>query len=95
MAGSLNHIIADDGSFDMELIENMGDAHEALGECHQFIAALLSMLNEPQAALFELSEAMAYPAPKAVPHLDDELWGHVGNRRGDLDDVRRTFGAGG
>lgn len=41
MAGSLNHIVNPDGSFTMNLIENMGDAHEALEECHQIIAWLL------------------------------------------------------
>lgn len=37
MAGSLNHIINTDGSFHMDLIENIGDAHEALEECFNII----------------------------------------------------------
>lgn len=45
MAGSLRHIVADDGSFRMNLIENMRDAHEALEECHRVIAALLDHDN--------------------------------------------------
>lgn len=42
MAGSLNHIVEEDGSFTMAYIENMGDAHEALEDCHKIIAWLLS-----------------------------------------------------
>lgn len=46
MAGSLNHIVNEDGSFTMDLIENMGDAEEALEECHRIIAALLPYAAE-------------------------------------------------
>ncbi len=37
MAGSLSHIVGRDGRFRMDLIENMGDAHEALEECYDII----------------------------------------------------------
>lgn len=37
MAGSLNHIVGEDGRFRMDLIENMRDAREALEECFEFI----------------------------------------------------------
>jgi hypothetical protein len=37
MAGSLSHIVGDDGCFTMDLIENLGDAHEALEECFSII----------------------------------------------------------
>lgn len=40
MAGSLNHIVEDDGSFTMEFIENLGDAREALEECFEIIEYL-------------------------------------------------------
>jgi len=40
MAGSLNHIIDRDGKFTMNLIENLGDAHEALEECFMIIHEL-------------------------------------------------------
>lgn len=40
MAGSLNHIIDTDGTFTMELIDNLGDAHEALEECYAIIVEL-------------------------------------------------------
>jgi hypothetical protein len=40
MAGSLNHIIDENGQFDMSGIENMGDAHEALDECFKIIYTL-------------------------------------------------------
>ena len=32
MAGSINHTVANDGSFTTELLDNMGDVHEALEE---------------------------------------------------------------
>ena len=40
MAGSLAHIIAKDGCFNMDLIENMGDAYGALEECFHIILLL-------------------------------------------------------
>lgn len=40
MAGSLSHIINEDGTFTMDLIENLGDAHEALEECFVLIYEL-------------------------------------------------------
>lgn len=40
MAGSLNHIIGEDGLFTMDLIDNLGDAHEALEECYELIIEL-------------------------------------------------------
>lgn len=40
MAGSLNHVVADDGTFTMDYIENLGDAHEALHECFEIIREL-------------------------------------------------------
>lgn len=39
MAGSFDHI-DNNGEFRMELIENMGDAYEALQECHAVIYRL-------------------------------------------------------
>lgn len=75
MAGSLNHIIDDDGSFTMEHIENMGDAHEALEECHAIIAWLLAASSGrggAAAAKFNLDmacEAVNAPKPKTLPVL--------------------------
>lgn len=40
MAGSYAHLIDDDGSFRMDLIENLGDAHEALEECFFIIETM-------------------------------------------------------
>ena len=40
MAGSLNHIVDDDGHFTMDSIENLGDAWEALEECFHIILEL-------------------------------------------------------
>jgi len=40
MAGSLNHIVDDDGYFCSFTIENLGDAYEALEECFNIIYAM-------------------------------------------------------
>lgn len=38
MAGSLNHIVDENtGRFRMDLIENLGDAYEALEDCFELI----------------------------------------------------------
>jgi hypothetical protein len=41
MAGSLSHIVdSRTGKFNMDLIENLGDAHEALQECFELIRTM-------------------------------------------------------
>jgi hypothetical protein len=40
MAGSFRHIVAEDGTFSMSSIDNLGDAHEALDECFKIIRHL-------------------------------------------------------
>jgi hypothetical protein len=40
MAGSYNHCTTDDGSFTFDLIDNLGDAHEACEEMHAMIRYL-------------------------------------------------------
>lgn len=45
MAGSIKHTMKSDGSFTMDLIENMGDAHEALQEYHQALEETVDMLD--------------------------------------------------
>ncbi len=40
MAGSYKHIVGPNGEFTMDLIDNMGDAHEALEECFAYIQRL-------------------------------------------------------
>jgi hypothetical protein len=66
MAGSLSHITAEDGSFRMDLIENMGDAHEALEECHQIIA-MLSERWGGERVLRDCIARLNYPQPAAIP----------------------------
>ena len=67
MAGSLNHIVAEDGSFSFDLIENLGDAYEALEECHQIIAFLLPYAGralgntDATGALSEALHQLDYP----------------------------------
>lgn len=40
MAGSYNHLLNDDGTFRFDMIENMGDAHEACQQCFAIIQHL-------------------------------------------------------
>lgn len=58
MAGSLSHIVDDDGTFTMELIENLGDAHEALEECFQLIYVLS---GGKRSALNNLLKRLKFP----------------------------------
>ena len=50
MAGSLSHITDDNGNFTMDLIDNLGDAHEALEECFDRIKLLEQQITAVQAA---------------------------------------------
>jgi hypothetical protein len=59
MAGSLNHIIDDDGTFTMDGIENLRDAHEALEECFHIIR----YLAESKADISEACRKLRYPDP--------------------------------
>ena len=70
MAGSFRHIVADDGSFTMDLIENMGDAHEALEECHQIIAELSARWGGER-ILHHSMERLGFRPPSATPALKD------------------------
>jgi len=73
MAGSLLHIVTDEGKFTMDGIENMGDAHEALEECHQIIAYLLrGHLNGPE-VLAQACDELSFPRPDHVPTIQLDL----------------------
>ena len=74
MAGSLNHIVNDDGTFKMSSIENMGDAREALEECHQIIADLSSRWGGTS-VLMPSMDRLGFVRPKAAPVLQEELLG--------------------
>lgn len=67
MSGSLNHIVDEDGSFTMDTIENMGDAHEALEECFDLIAFLLEQQPRPEATLKHACRVVNAPMPKVLP----------------------------
>lgn len=71
MAGSLNHIVDDDGNFDPSFIEDLGEAGEAMEECFDVIGALLTMIQpDPHAQLSVLNavlESLNYPTAKAAP----------------------------
>jgi hypothetical protein len=88
MAGSLSHITEDDGSFRMDLIENMRDAREALEECHQIIAYLLPYAGQGMGggdatgALAQAVHDLGFPESH-TPVMDTELMGPEGGiRRG-------------
>ena len=59
MAGSYKHCVADDGSFWFDLIENMGDAHEACEDMFNIIKAANKRVARMKAARRELTEARA------------------------------------
>jgi hypothetical protein len=73
MAGSLNHIIAKDGTFRMGLIENMRDAREALEEAHQ-LAAWIAQARGWGVIQDALTD-MGFPQLTAQPVIQPELHG--------------------
>jgi len=60
MAGSLNHIIDENGVFTMDFIDNLGDAHEALEECFGIISYLT--MHKPE-LLSEVCKLHGYTDP--------------------------------
>ena len=62
MAGSLNHIVDENGDFTMDFIDHLGDAHEALEECFHIIAALSGGRRED---LEPVLQGLSYPKIKA------------------------------
>jgi hypothetical protein len=64
MAGSLSHIVAEDGSFRFDLLDNMGDCYEALEECFDIIGVLV---NGDGDALNAVCAQLNYPAVDAAP----------------------------
>jgi len=73
MAGSLSHIVGDDGRFSMDTIDNLGDAHEALEECFDIILELskgdMVYLN----AVLRKVNAVELDRPMRA-RKDDEEW---------------------
>ena len=68
MAGSLSHIIAEDGSFQMDLIENLGDAEEALSECFHII---LRLSGGDMTKVSGVCRHLRYPDPYEDTYDDD------------------------
>lgn len=59
MAGSLNHIVDfKTGEFTMDLIENLGDAHEALEEC---FTLLYDFTDGDMEVINSVCERLGYP----------------------------------
>lgn len=48
MAGSLSHVITDEGNFRMGYLDHMGDAHEALLECVQIIVLMTKRFTKEE-----------------------------------------------
>lgn len=69
MAGSLSHIIDADGRFTMELIDNMGDAHEALEEC---FALILELSEGDMAKVSAVCRKHRFPDPWSDDRFDDD-----------------------
>lgn len=68
MAGSLAHITGDHGEFTLDLIENLGDAAEALEECF-YIIQHLGTREQISAAC----KALRYPDPyEPDPYADED-----------------------
>ena len=68
MAGSLNHIINEDGRFWMDLIENLGDAHEVLEECFNIIYELA---NGDSKLIGNVCRKLGYLDPWENRYVDD------------------------
>lgn len=65
MAGSLNHVVdSETGQFRMDLIENLGDAHEALEECFHLIREMTGG---------DMTEINAYCRALNYPEIDHDL----------------------
>jgi hypothetical protein len=75
MAGSFSHIVTKRGRFNMRLIENMGDAHEALEECFNIIALLV---DGDFKKLKNACNKCNYPIPDAAPVFVKRAWNDYG-----------------
>ena len=73
MAGSLNHVIGNNGHFRMDLIENLGDAAEALEECFQLIGYLTGWNHDVLTrACLECGFPITAPMTEGKEHSKDE-----------------------
>lgn len=75
MAGSYRHITNRDGSFrGIDLIDNLGDAHEALEECYFMIAHLT---KDNKQKIFEAWRDGYFKKccpPENSPGTSEEFW---------------------
>ena len=69
MAGSLNQIVGADGKFTMDLIENLGDAYEALEECYTLIYELSGGDTK---RISEACRKYNFPDPWDLNRYDDD-----------------------
>lgn len=69
MAGSLSYIVGRDGCFTMDLIENLGDAYDALEQCYLLIIELSGGDMERISAA---CNQFGFPDPWAKERYDDD-----------------------
>lgn len=81
MAGSYEHCTTEDGKFTFDLIDDMGDAHEACQDMHGTIVTLHARVSELEQALrdsrgslsFLLTEVKHWPVE--IAEIDEILEG--------------------
>lgn len=83
MAGSIAHIVAEDGTFRMDLIENLGDAEEALIEAHQIIAVLAQRWGFDTHVIPGVMKDLSFPSLEVMPVIQPELHGAASRYRGE------------
>ena len=75
MAGSYRHITKGDGSFyGVELIDNLGDAYEALEECYEMIQYLTGGNKVKIFEAWRDGYFKKYCPPENDPGTADEYW---------------------
>lgn len=70
MAGSLNHLVTEDGTFSFGNVENARDKAEALMECFDLIA----VLAKDKATLDAACDHLGFPRVKAMPRAGARAW---------------------
>ena len=74
MAGSLKHLIDDDGNFAFDLIDNMGDAHEACEDCVAEIERLRASLEKMHTRSDERDDAIEREAFEEAAKIAEDGW---------------------
>ena len=75
MAGSLNHLIDENGEYNEDSIENLGDAYEALDECWRII---VEFTDGDLARLQAVCRRVGAVVPKRLPQPKPPWWSGEG-----------------